>query len=1387
MRLELITAALILCRLAEVLPLAAARTAGARLVSSIKREWKSFLVVGIATWAVALAFNIVLIAFRYGPHVGRHTPVAARGNAPGAAVFWTAISILLTSVVGYRIRVGGKRFWAELRALPTLMRTAVSVEPHRVATQLLWGFAGTMLVVLTMAPALVAVLAVGVAFFLAGHARAVIVAGAMTVWRAVGRRTSHLRANPPAPIAVMVGTFGTIGAFIAGALVGGTPARLGLGLIAAVIAVLLARRVTAATVGVVAVVLPTVLLLFAPAGTVSAAVAKNAPATVSGAVRFPTNVPVVGAIVTANGPDTQHVTTDAKGKYSLKVKPGTYRLVPKDPKGKLSFDNDYLDIELAPGLYPGYTDFTVKPGAAGGAEPASTTTTVNDGSSTTLPENETSTTDAPTTTTAPPKKKKLTAPRTASRGGTVVADFVVTAPTTDLKPKPTPKPTPVVYPKLKPYVPPKPGTPPTTIAPPPYVLGKEPVAGVCYIVQSKSGCYYQVGLLPFHLSEHILRLGDHVSGSVTFGAPLDQAKLDACAAAQAAGRIEYCGSASWNWVPGPAGLTAIGGSHTKPTKQEIVVDGRKTPVVMCGGDGTTASGTCEWVATGVTGGWNSNIGATLHYTGSQDYTSGDFYAVVPDDLAIIEGHVRDRDGNGIPNVAVHIDGPKHYDLLTSSLGYYSQVVEPGDYTVTIDVDGADGASPFSILPGKHTTKLTVAKGGKAKADVTACGSGLLAKLKCGLSRKVLGLAGLLLLPMIPGSTLGLGVATGLSELGSPANVLENLPELPNLPDLGPKGPLHRPAYSDYEGPPEAVQNKMRQDMIHWLRQEHPDQSWPEIQASLNVDGEVNRLFGSWLMTKYARQPATIANQISQDVGGFIDSTKADFESGNMTDRVGMLPGAGLKFVGDLLLGSQNEKTGQREGGLWGFMAKEAETHGVFFVFTMPVKAVNAVIGGIGAEAGLYSHHLDATDGMNDAQRDSYLRANAKDVPFVGSIYQWLNAAEKGDNRALADLSVKFAANVGMVLLPEVGPRAPAPPVEPLIYLEDAVPARPPRPVPVSDSTVVDYSFRDTAIADAMAGQRVRLTPDDAVHFGVEPDVVLESRYNSLQYGDANVHTIDPVTGAHSVELAVRPNVELKLGNPDAMALRATGEYNYKPNFVADKSMLAGEEAFIPADVLANRAPLPGEVVNFKPTHIPPPDDPLYARMLEREKQASAWDSGPRTFDPNNAKQAGYGPMYDTRGKPVLQAEAQRGADARIYTRYQDNAGNWSEWKPAAGDTDVLNVGGGAKSLSPQQALDLPYQAGRGTIPGQGPFNQWIDAMKPADWQDPKGLLKRYEVGRQGTDMPVIKVEADGVFLQKADLGDRVDRLGAAIKTFPPDTWTAEESKKLVSYGLLPAP
>ncbi|MHB8717494.1 MAG: ADP-ribosyltransferase [Candidatus Dormibacteria bacterium] len=199
---------------------------------------------GLVSMAVAFAFNVVLIAFVHNGEgsVPAGSPALTSQNTGSGALFWVLAPMIVAGLISYRLQVGGKRFWTDLRGFP--VSVAHLARRGRLASveQMLWGFAVAMVVSAALSPAVALFVAAGT-LALAGQLLRPL-AGALlsSVWRTFVRRIAPARGRPPGEAALLLSLVGSFLALLAGLLLGSGVVKIVFAIIAAAAALMVNRR-----------------------------------------------------------------------------------------------------------------------------------------------------------------------------------------------------------------------------------------------------------------------------------------------------------------------------------------------------------------------------------------------------------------------------------------------------------------------------------------------------------------------------------------------------------------------------------------------------------------------------------------------------------------------------------------------------------------------------------------------------------------------------------------------------------------------------------------------------------------------------------------------------------------------------------------------------------------------------------------------------------------------------------------------------------------------------------------------------------------------------------------------------------------------------------------
>lgn len=154
----------------------------------------------------------------------------------------------------------------------------------------------------------------------------------------------------------------------------------------------------------------------------------------------------------------------------------------------------------------------------------------------------------------------------------------------------------------------------------------------------------------FHLSGHVFRVGDTVTGTITIPPIGDCGKGHRCV----------------------TGFYGLGGAGLKPI-----------------GPCDMKHRTCRWKAVAETDGWQVMSLQIQNNVGPAH--SDDFYLVVDPNTYVLDGTVSSRTSStGVPGVKLGIAGKKKLTATTNANGYYAVALKKGAYTVTPSKAGEKG-------------------------------------------------------------------------------------------------------------------------------------------------------------------------------------------------------------------------------------------------------------------------------------------------------------------------------------------------------------------------------------------------------------------------------------------------------------------------------------------------------------------------------------------------------------------------------------------------------------------------------------------------------------------------------------------------------------------------
>jgi len=230
--------------------------------------------------------------------------------------------------------------------------------------------------------------------------------------------------------------------------------------------------------------------------------------------------------------------------------------------------------------------------------------------------------------------------------------------------------------------------------------GPEP--SLCNAYNPVPPCYFKPGYLNFSLDHHLVHVGGILVGTFTYALPSQ-------------GHGEYKGYAIGTVLPQGHGLTLLGCTGVFARGHYVV---HNLPDAVNKGVET-----CRWKAVAPTTGWSLDLGFVLSYSGSQPYTSGDYYAVVGKDVHAIEGNVTDTAGDRLAGLRVKVFGPKKStSAMTNNAGSYYALVPVGAYSVDLQ-PGTRAERYFDPLlkhasVAQDTAAVNVDFEGKTHTDIT---------------------------------------------------------------------------------------------------------------------------------------------------------------------------------------------------------------------------------------------------------------------------------------------------------------------------------------------------------------------------------------------------------------------------------------------------------------------------------------------------------------------------------------------------------------------------------------------------------------------------------------------------------------------------------------------
>ncbi|HEV3231491.1 MAG TPA: hypothetical protein VG245_04480, partial [Candidatus Dormibacteraeota bacterium] len=195
------------------------RRLGAGLGHYVRHDLGRLILFSVVGFAVGYLANAVVMAMRYQGYanVPAGAPVVGQGNVAYASLVWALGSGLFFGLLSYRRAVGGKRFWEDVRGFPGAIWFYARLDGDRAFAHLLWGLAGTLLVVQLLSPTLSLLLGAVLVLALTRVLRPIVSGLFMAAYRAIVKSVAPRTQMPPT-VAVTVGILGSVGAMAIGML-----------------------------------------------------------------------------------------------------------------------------------------------------------------------------------------------------------------------------------------------------------------------------------------------------------------------------------------------------------------------------------------------------------------------------------------------------------------------------------------------------------------------------------------------------------------------------------------------------------------------------------------------------------------------------------------------------------------------------------------------------------------------------------------------------------------------------------------------------------------------------------------------------------------------------------------------------------------------------------------------------------------------------------------------------------------------------------------------------------------------------------------------------------------------------------------------------------------
>jgi hypothetical protein len=225
-------------------------------LARVRKELRQFLrtqtprIVLIAAigFGIGWFMNFRFMRKKYeGFNVPKFAPVSGQGSRVIGMLFWFVLSTVVFAFIGMLRKRGRAKVKDQIFGAPARVRTLVQQDKQAALRHLLWGFAGAMLVMLVLGPALTGLISASFLLFMGTAFRRLAMGVLMVTWRWVVTLVAPERAKPPDPAAATVGALGgPLAMFVGMVVVPGQGGRFAVAAAAAVGAVVVGQKQVAA-------------------------------------------------------------------------------------------------------------------------------------------------------------------------------------------------------------------------------------------------------------------------------------------------------------------------------------------------------------------------------------------------------------------------------------------------------------------------------------------------------------------------------------------------------------------------------------------------------------------------------------------------------------------------------------------------------------------------------------------------------------------------------------------------------------------------------------------------------------------------------------------------------------------------------------------------------------------------------------------------------------------------------------------------------------------------------------------------------------------------------------------------------------------------------------